>query len=98
MNIPDGLGTQAGTGFLILDHPAAGPQVLVQFLEPQAGQLLQGNVTDVGNQVLLQEVGILFLGGLTKKMYSPRSFSESCSHATGILTYATEKNLGQISI
>ena len=61
MNIPDGLGTQAGTGFLILDHPAAGPQVLVQFLEPQAGQLLQGNVTDVGNQVLLQEVGILDL-------------------------------------
>ena len=34
MDIPDGLGAQAGTGFLILDHPAAGPQVLIQLQTP----------------------------------------------------------------
>ena len=66
MNAPDGLGTQSGAFYVILDNSATGPQVLVQFLDAQAGQLLQRDVADVRNQVLLQKICVLLLGGLPK--------------------------------
>ena len=64
MNAPDGLGTQSGAFYVILDNSANGSQVLVQLLEPQAGQFIQRDVTDIGDQMFLQEVGVLLLGGL----------------------------------
>ena len=64
MNAPDRLRTQSGAFYVILDDSATGPQILVQLLEPQAGQLIQRDVANIGNQVFLQEVGVLLLGSL----------------------------------
>ena len=64
MDVADRLLAQTSTRPLVLGNTATGPQVLVHLLYPQAGQLFQRDITDVGDQVLFQEIGVLILGSL----------------------------------
>lgn len=64
MDVADRLLAQTSTRPLVLGNAATGPQVLVHLLYPQAGQLFQRDITDVGDQVLFQEIGVLILGSL----------------------------------
>ena len=60
MDTPDGLRTQSGVVFVLM-HFSVGAKLLVQLLEPQAGQLVQRYIPNSGDQMVLNEIAIIFL-------------------------------------